>query len=87
VLCTLVLLHLFLDFCEVGRFFFFLHTVFVFQFVVINKLCYWISLVTGMCAIFTSWWDSCFVIVAIKFITYAQWDDVIQIQVTVKFLR
>ena len=64
-----------------------MHTVFVYQFTGVNKLCYWISLLTGMCTIFTSWWDSCFVIVAITFITYAQRDDVFQIQVNVKFLR
>ena len=42
--------------CEVERFFF------VCQFATVDKLCYWFSLLTGMCTIFTSWWDSCFVI-------------------------
>jgi len=34
-LCTLILLHLFLDLCEVERF---LCSFFVFQFIVVNKL-------------------------------------------------
>ena len=39
-----------------------LYTVFVFQFDVVDKLCYWVSLLTGICTVCTLWWDSCFVI-------------------------
>ena len=35
---------------------------FVFQFDVVDKQCCWVSLLTGMCTIYTSWWDSSFVI-------------------------
>jgi len=50
-LCTLVLLHFFLDF--VWSWAFFCIQFFVFQFATVNKLCYWFSLLTGMCTIFT----------------------------------